>query len=557
MAKKSPIDEFVEELGLKTETQSQSKPQIRRRRRNKVNRVETNNGANLGFEAKLWEAANKLRGHLDAAEYKHVVLGLIFLKYLSDAFQEVYEELKKEPYADPEDRDEYTARNVFYVPKEARWSYIRERAKQPEIGRIIDDAMVAIEKENPSLKGVLPKIYARPELDKRRLGELVDLISTIGLGGRENQSKDILGRVYEYFLGQFASAEGRKGGEFYTPRCIVRLLVEMIEPYQGRVYDPCCGSGGMFVQSEEFIKAHGGRIGDISIYGQESNPTTWRLAKMNLAIRGIEANLGPHAADTFHNDLHPSLKADFILANPPFNQKDWGQEALKDDVRWKFGVPPANNANFAWVQHIIHHLSPVGIAGFVLANGSLSSNQGGEGEIRKKIIEADLVDCIVALPPQLFYSTQIPACLWFIARDKSGKPTKGGKPLRDRRGEVLFIDARKMGVMVDRVHRELTDEEIKKIARTYHAWRGEEGAGEYKDIPGFCKSATIEEIREHDYILTPGRYVGVEIQEEDDEAFEEKMKRLVAELETQFVESTKLEEVIRRNLRELGFWKSL
>ncbi len=417
--------------------------------------------------------------------------------------------------------------------------------------------MMAIEKENPSLKGVLPKIYARPELDKRRLGELVDLISTIGLGGRENQSKDILGRVYGYFLGQFASAEGHKGGEFYTPRCIVRLLVEMIEPYQGRVYDPCCGSGGMFVQSEEFIKAHGGRIGDISIYGQESNPTTWRLAKMNLAIRGIEANLGPHAADTLHNDLHPTLKADFILANPPFNQKDWGQEALKDDVRWKFGVPPANNANFAWVQHIIHHLSPVGIAGFVLANGSLSSNQGGEGEIRKKIIEADLVDCIMALPPQLFYSTQIPACLWFIARDKSGKPTKGGKSLRDRRGEVLFIDARKIGVMVDRVHRELTDEEIKKIARTYHAWRGEVGAGEYKDIPGFCKSATIEEIREHDYILTPGRYVGVEVQEEDDEVFEEKMKkRLVAELEAQFAESTKLEEAIKRNLRELGFYGS-
>jgi len=531
--------------------------------------TKTNNGANLGFEAKLWEAANRLRGHLDAAEYKHVVLGLIFLKYLSDAFEERRKQLEqevtdpespwfiKEPearYETLEDRDEYLAENVFYVPPKARWSYIQERAKQPDIGRIIDDAMVAIEKENPSLKGVLPKIYARPDLDKRRLGELVDLIGTIGFGGRENQSKDILGRVYEYFLGQFASAEGRKGGEFYTPRCIVRLLVEMIEPYKGRVYDPCCGSGGMFVQSEEFIKAHGGHVRDISIYGQESNPTTWRLAKMNLAIRGIEANLSPHAADTFYNDLHPQLKADFILANPPFNQKAWGQESLKNDVRWKFGVPPANNANFAWVQHIIHHLSPVGITGFVLANGSLSSNQGGEGEIRKKIIEADLVDCIVALPPQLFYSTQIPACLWFIARDKSGKPTKGGKPLRDRRGEVLFIDARKMGVMVDRVHRELTDKEIERIARTYHAWRGEEGTGEYKDIPGFCKSAIIEKIREHDYILTPGRYVGVEIQEEDDEVFEEKMKRLVAELEAQFAESTKLEEAIKYNLRELGFY---
>jgi type I restriction enzyme M protein len=568
MSKKNFNDEFTREsLDLKPNNLTQKKNKTKRYSYHSQ-KAETEGGANLGFEAKLWEAANKLRGHIDAAEYKHVVLGLIFLKYLSDAFEERRKQLEqeitdpegpwfvKEPearYETLEDRDEYLAENVFYVPKEARWSYIQERAKQPEIGQIIDDAMVAIEKENPSLKGVLPKIYAKPELDKRRLGELVDLISTIGLRDRENHSKDILGRVYEYFLGQFASAEGRKGGEFYTPRCIVRLLVEMIEPYQGRVYDPCCGSGGMFVQSEEFIKAHGGRIGDISIYGQESNPTTWRLAKMNLVIRGIEANLGPHAVDTFHNDLHSTLKADFILANPPFNQKAWGQEALKNDVRWKFGIPPANNANFAWVQHIIHHLSPVGIAGFVLANGSLSSNQAGEGEIRKNIIEADLVDCIVALPPQLFYSTQIPACLWFIARDKSGRPTKGGKPLRDRRGEVLFIDARKMGIMVDRVHRELTDEEIGRIARTYHAWRGEVGAGEYKDIPGFCKSATIEEIREHDYILTPGRYVGVEVQEEDDEVFEEKMKRLVAELEAQFAESTRLEEAIKRNLRELGF----
>jgi type I restriction enzyme M protein len=538
-----------------------------RKRKNPANST-SNNGANLGFENKLWEMADKLRGHMDAAEYKHVVLGLIFLKYISDAFEEKRRRLEEEVsnpssrwfveeekarYEVLEDKDEYLAENVFYVPPQARWSFIQDKAKQPEIGRIIDDAMVAIEKSNPSLKGILPKIYSKPDLDKRRLGELVDLISAVGLGDQESRSKDILGRVYEYFLGQFASAEGRKGGEFYTPRCIVRLLVEMIEPYKGRVYDPCCGSGGMFVQSEGFIKARGRYIGDISVYGQESNPTTLRLAKMNLAIRGIEANLGTHAADTFHNDLHPTLKADFVLANPPFNQKAWGQEALKNDVRWKFGLPPANNANYAWVQHIIHHLSPVGIAGFVLANGSLSSNQSGEGEIRERILEADLVDCIVALPAQLFYSTQIPACLWFIARDKSGKPTKGGKPLRNRRGEVLFIDARKMGVMVDRVHRELTNEEIEKIAQTYHAWRDEEGAGEYQDVPGFCKSATMDEIRGHDCILTPGRYVGVEIQEEDDEPFEEKMKRLVAELEAQFAENAELEEAIKRNLKALGF----
>ncbi len=549
------------------ETQKETPKKRGRKKRNKGNPT-PNNGANLGFETTLWEAANRLRGHLDAADYKHVVLGLIFLKYLSDAFDEKRRRLEEEisnpssqwfveeeraRYEVLEDKDEYLSENVFYVPPQARWLATRDKAKQPEIGRIIDDAMVAIEKENPSLKGVLPKIYSKPDLDKRRLGELVDLVSTIGLGDRESRSKDILGRVYEYFLGQFASAEGRKGGEFYTPRCIVRLLVEMIEPYKGRVYDPCCGSGGMFVQSEEFIKAHGGLIGDISIYGQESNPTTWRLAKMNLAIRGIEANLGPHAADTFHNDLHPTLKADFILANPPFNQKAWGQEALKKDVRWKFGIPPANNANYAWVQHIIHHLSPLGIAGFVLANGSLSSNQSGEGEIRKRILEADLVDCIVALPPQLFYSTQIPACLWFIARDKSGNPTKGGGPLRNRQGKVLFIDARKMGVMVDRTHRELTDEEIAKIARTYHAWRGEEGSGEYKDVPGFCKSATLEEIREHDYILTPGRYVGVEIQEEDDEVFEEKMAELTAKLYEQFEEAHRLEAEIKKNLKVLGY----
>ncbi len=505
------------------------------------------NGANLGFEEKMWQAADKLRGYMDAAEYKHVVLGLVFLKYISDAFQERYDALKKEEFADPEDRDEYRAENIFWVPKEARWPYLQANAKQPTIGKLIDDAMDAIERDNPSLKGVLPKDYARPTLDKQRLGELVDLIGTIGLGDKESRSKDILGRVYEYFLSKFASAEGKKGGEFYTPRCIVRLLVEMIEPFKGRVYDPCCGSAGMFVQSEEFIKQHGGRIGDIAVYGQESNPTTWRLAKMNLAIRGIEANLGHQPADSFHNDLHQGLKADYILANPPFNMSDWGGERLRDDARWKYGVPPVGNANFAWVQHMIHHLSPTGIAGFVLANGSMSSNQSGEGEIRRNIIEADLVDCMIALPSQLFYGSQIPACLWFLARDK-----RNGK-FRDRRRQTLFIDARKMGYLVDRKHRELSDEEIVRIAGTYHAWRGEAGACSYEDMPGFCKSATIEEIAAHGYVLTPGRYVGAEEIEDDGEPFAEKMARLTAQLEEQFHESARLEAEIRKNLQMLGY----
>jgi len=503
------------------------------------------NGANLGFEQKMWQAADKLRSNMDAAEYKHVVLGLIFLKYISDAFKEVYEKLKNDPegLSDPEDIDEYRMRNVFWVPPEARWDYLQKNAKQPTIGTLIDNAMDAIERDNPSLKGVLPKDYARPALDKQRVGELIDLIGTIGLGDEESRSKDILGRVYEYFLGQFADAEGKKGGQFYTPRCIVKLLVEMIEPYKGRIYDPCCGSGGMFVQSEKFIEAHGGKIGDISIYGQESNPTTWRLCKMNLAIRGIEANI--QRGDSFHNDLHRDLRADFILANPPFNDSDWGGERLQNDVRWKYGIPPKGNANFAWVQHFIYHLSPHGIAGFVLANGSMSSMTSGEGEIRKNIVEDDLVDCMIALPSQLFYNTMIPACLWFVARDKSN-----GK-FRNRKGEVLFIDARKMGKMVDRRHRELTDEEIKKIASTYHAWRGE--GGEYKDIPGFCKSATIEEIRKHNHILTPGRYVGFEEEEEDDEPFDEKMKRLTNELAQQFQKSRELEEEIKKNLESIGF----
>jgi type I restriction enzyme M protein len=510
----------------------------------------------LNLEATLWAAADKMRGHMDAAEYKHVVLGLIFLKYISDAFEARRQELlelETSEGADPEDPDEYRAEHVFWVPPKARWEKLQAAAKQPEIGQLIDEAMEAIERENPSLKGVLPKDYARPVLDKRRLGELIDLISGIGLGGKENHSRDLLGRVYEYFLNQFASKEGKKAGEFYTPRHIVRLLVEMIEPYKGRVYDPCCGSAGMFVQSEEFIRAHGGRLGDISIFGQESNPTTWRLAKMNLAIRGIEANLGDRAADTFHNDLHPDLKADFILANPPFNMSDWGGERLRDDVRWRYGIPPVGNANFAWMQHMIHHLSPTGMMGLVLANGSMSSNSAGEGEIRRNIVEADLVDCMVALPGQLFYGTQIPACLWFIARDKSGKPTRGGKRLRDRRGEVLFIDARKLGTMISRTQKELTDEDIARIADTYHAWRGE--GGTYADAPGFCKAATIDEIRKHGHVLTPGRYVGAgaEASEDDGEPFEDKMKRLVAQLREQQAEAAKLDAEIAANLKELGY----
>lgn len=504
------------------------------------------NGANLGFEQKLWQAADKMRNNMDAAEYKHVVLGLIFLKYISDAFEERHKFLVKEPSAEPEEPDEYLAENVFYVPKAARWSFLQKNAKQPNIGKLIDDAMDAIEKDNSSLKGVLPKNYARPALDKQRLGELIDLIGTISLGDYESKSKDILGRVYEYFIGRFADAEGKSGGQFYTPRSIVKILTEMIEPYKGRVFDPCCGSGGMFVQSEKFVQAHGGRIGSISIYGQESNQTTWRLCKMNLAIRGIESNMVKwNNEGSFLNDEHKDLKSDFILANPPFNDSDWKGELLREDVRWKFGVPPAGNANFAWVQHFIHHLSPVGIAGFVLANGSMSSNTSGEGEIRKKIIESDLIDCMVALPSQLFYNTMIPACLWFVARDKKNHK------FRDRRGEVLFIDARKMGVLVDRRHRELTDAEVGKIASVYHAWRGE--GGKYKDVPGFCKVVKLYEITKQGYILTPGRYVGAEEIEDDGEPFDEKMKRLTDELVGQFKKSEELEGAIRKNLEGLGF----
>jgi type I restriction enzyme M protein len=508
-----------------------------------------NNGtATLGFEEKLWAAADALRNNMDAAEYKHVVLGLIFLKYISDAFAALHEKLlsEKAKGADPEDRDEYRAENIFWVPKEARWSMLKAKAPQPTIGALVDDAMSAIERDNPSLKGVLPKDYARPGLDKVRLGQLINLISDIGLGSSADRAKDVLGKVYEYFLSQFASAEGKKGGQFYTPSRVVRVLVEMLAPYKGRVYDPCCGSGGMFVNSEKFIEAHSGRIGDIAIFGQESNYTTWRLAKMNLAIRGIEAQIAH--GDSFHNDQHPDLKADFVLANPPFNDSDWRGGQLKDDKRWKYGVPPAGNANFAWVQHFIHHLSPAGLAGFVLANGSMSSNQSGEGEIRKNMVEADLVDCMVALPGQLFYSTQIPVCLWFLARDR-----KNSK-FRDRRGEVLFMDARKMGTMIDRVHRELSDDDIVRIAGTYHAWRGDKGVkAKYKDVPGFCASVTLEEIRKHDHVLTPGRYVGAEAAEKDDEPFEQKMKRLTTTLREQQAEGKKLNTAISRNLKELGF----
>ena len=541
--------------------------------------------ANLGFEQKLWSAADKLRNNMDAAEYKHVVLGLIFLKYISDSFEEHRAKLVagEGDYAgsNPEDPDEYRAENIFWVPKESRWSFLQANAKQPTIGKIVDDAMDAIEKANEpkdktsknSLKGVLPKDYARPALDKHRLGELIDLIGTIGLGDRESRSKDILGRVYEYFLTQFASAEGKNGGQFYTPSCVVRCLVEMLAPYKGRIYDPACGSGGMFVQSEKFVESHGGKIGDISIYGQESNATTRRLAVMNLALRGIEADFGPEHADTFRRDLHPDLRADYVLANPPFNDSDWFRK--DDDVRWQFGVPPKGNANFAWVQHFIHHLAPQGMAGFVLANGSMSSNQSGEGDIRRALIEADLVDCMVALPGQLFYSTQIPVCLWFLSKNKGARKVKHGDDevpdcIRNRKGETLFIDARKMGTLIDRVHRELTESDIEKIVSTYHewrlddlAWRGEaekagctlpaEPGSGYADILGFCKSANSAEIAAHGHVLTPGRYVGAEEVADDGDPFEEKMPRLIAELNGHFEESARLEAAIRKNLQGLGF----
>lgn len=494
------------------------------------------NTANIGFEKEIWDAACILRGNMDAAEYKQVVLGLIFLKYISDKFEARYNELMAEDPDFAEDRDEYTSCNVFFVPAEARWTKIAEAAHTPEIGRTIDDAMILIEKENVRLKGILPKNFARPELDKRRLGDVVDLFTNIKMKDH-GDTRDILGRTYEYCLAMFAEQEGKKGGEFFTPACVVKTLVEFLKPYNGRVYDPACGSGGMFVQSAKFVENHQGNINNISVYGQDSNPTTWKMAQMNLAIRGIEANLGSYNADTFFNDCHPTLKADFVMANPPFNLSDWGADRLKDDVRWRYGVPPSGNANFAWLQHMIHHLAPNGKIGMVLANGSLSSQSGGEGEIRKNIIEDDLVSCIVAMPTQLFYTTQIPVSLWFLSRNKKQK------------GKTCFIDARKMGTMVTRKLRMLTDADIAKLAAAFDAYEN----GTLEDVKGFCAVATTAQIAEQDYILTPGRYVGIEDQEDDGEPFNEKMKRLTSELSDLFAKSHELEAQIKKNLKAIGF----
>jgi type I restriction enzyme M protein len=514
------------------------------------------NGGNLGFEADLFKAADKLRGNMEPSDYKHVALGLIFLKHISDSFEAKRAELLADYPDGAEDPDEYSADNVFWVPKEARWSHLQASAKQPSIGKLIDEAMIAIEKRNETLKGVLSKDYARPALNAVMLGELIDLISGIALGHEKGSARDVLGRVYEYFLGQFAGSEGKRGGEFYTPRSVVRVMVEMIEPYQGRVYDPCCGSGGMFVQSEKFAVEHEGRIGDIAVYGQESNYTTWRLCKMNLAVRGIDAEIKWNSEGSFHKDELRDLKADYVLANPPFNISDWGGDRLREDVRWKYGVPPAGNANFAWIQHIVHHLALAGVAGVVLANGSMSSTQNGEDAIRRALIEGvggapGVVDCMIALPGQLFYSTQIPVCLWFLARDKSNGIARNAK-LRDRRGEILFIDARKLGHMVDRTRKEFSDADIEQITRAYHAWRGENEAGAYDDVPGFCKSATLEEIKGHDYVLTPGRYVGAADVEDDDIPFGERFATLKMRLDEQFAQSDRLTVSIREKMAGIG-----
>ena len=544
----------------------------------------------------LWKAADKLRGSVDSSEYKHVVLGLLFLKYISDAFESRRDELRKELQADgiPADQiesllespDEYTAERVFWVPQAARWDALQAKAVDPKISQHIDDAILAVEKDNESLKSKLPRDYARRGIAPVKMKGLIDLIATIGFKGPRDAARDTLGRVYEYFLGKFAAAEGKLGGEFYTPRCIVRLLVEMLEPYEGRIYDPACGSGGMFVQSEKFVQAHGGNRTDVSIFGQESNPTTWRLAHMNLAIHSIEANLSNKPADSFLAPQHPDLKADYILANPPFNVSDWGGPLLENDKRWKFGTPPKGNANYAWIQHFVHHLAPAngrggGSAGFVMANGSLSSNSGGEGDIRSKLIESDLVDCIVALPAQLFYTTGIPVCLWFLARDKTGNPRKAlraEQPWRDRTGETLFIDARKLGTLQTRTLRVLSgleedeqaegtedplpDSDIGRIITAYRQWRGEPapdwwdtsggGAWAYEDTPGFCKSATLEDIAKHGHVLTPGRYVGAEVLEDDGIPFTEKFPRLVAELEDHFAEGERLTAVIREQLGKVN-----
>lgn len=522
---------------------------------------------NETLEQKLWESADKLRKNIDAAEYKHIVLGLIFLKYISDAFEVLHHKLilgeGEYQGADPEDKDEYLAENVFFVPLKARWFFLQAQGKQPNIGKLVDDAMTAIEQENPHLKGILPKVYAQQKLDKSSLGGLIDLIGSaklvrdnkatpeqLNLDLDQNAQKlsqgDILGRVYEYFLGEFALAEGKKGGQFYTPESIVKLLVEMVEPYEGRVFDPCCGSGGMFVWSEKFVQHHQGRMDNISIYGQESNETTWRLCKMNLAIRGIDTSqIKWNGEGSFLNDAHPDLKADFILANPPFNDSDWSGELLRKDGRWQYGVPPEGNANFAWVQHFIYHLAPTGSAGFVLSNGSLSSNTGGEGEIRRAIVEADLVDCIVMLPTQLFFNTGIPACLWLLSRRKNGNRN------RERRGEVLFIDASELGYMVNRRNRAFSDEDIAKVAETYHQWKRK--GGKYHDIKGFCKSAKLAEIEKHNFVLTPGRYVGIPDEEDDGILFEEQMAELTQELGEQMREGAILDEEIKRQLAKVGF----
>jgi len=504
------------------------------------------NGATLGFEAQLFLAADKLRKNLEPSDYKHVALGLIFLRHISVAFEARHAELLEEDALAAEDPDEYLADNIFWVPAEARWSFLQASARQPTIGKLVDDAMQAIEDANANLKGVLPKDYNRPALDKVMLGELIDLISGIAVGEPDGKARDLLGRVYEYFLGGFAGAEGKRGGEFYTAQSVVRVLVEMIEPYKGRVYDPCCGSGGMFVQSEKFVEGHGGRVGDIAIYGQESNYTTWRLAKMNLAVRGIDSDIRWNNEGSFIRDELKDLRFDYILANPPFNVSDWGGDALREDARWTFGAPPVGNANYAWLQHIHAHLAPNGVAGVVLANGSMSSGQSGEDAIRRAMVEADVVDCMIALPGQLFYSTQIPVCLWFLARNKNP-----GGGWRDRRGEVLFIDARKMGVMVDRVRRELTDADIATIADIYHGWRGEPDAPEYADVPGFAKAATLKDMRVHAHVLTPGRYVGAEASEDDSASFQERFATLQATLIQQFNDAEAMSAAIKDKFSEL------
>lgn len=494
------------------------------------------NTADIGFEKQIWNAACVLRGNMDASEYKNVVLGLIFLKYISDRFDEKYEELRAEGEGFEEDIDEYTSEGIFFVPSSARWNEIAKKAHTEEIGVVIDNAMRAIEKENKRLKDILPKNFARQELNKQRLGDVVDLFTNIKMS-EHGDEKDILGRTYEYCLSMFAEQEGKRGGEFFTPSCVVRTLVEVLQPFKGRVYDPCCGSGGMFVQSAKFVESHSGNINNIAIYGQDSNPTTWKMAQMNLAIRGIEPDLGGYAADTFLDDRHPTMRADYIMANPPFNLSNWGADKLKDDVRWQYGMPPAGNANFAWLQHMIYHLAPAGKIGMVLANGSLSSQSGGEGEIRKNIVNADLVECIVAMPTQLFYTTQIPVSLWFINKQKK------------QPGKILFIDARKMGTMVSRKLRELTDGDIQKIAETYQKFVN----GTLEDVKGFCAVAELDEVSKQDYILTPGRYVGIEEQVDDGEAFEEKMGRLTAELSELFNKSHELEKGIKEKLGAIGY----